>query len=345
MSTVRERLETAMAGGTPDKTPLGIYGWFLGDTNNLSDDAKVLVDAGLGLIVGGGTVGSKCEGVEWSNEQKKEGNDTFYIHKLKTPVGELRKASKNGWHYEDWIKQPADYKVWQWMVEHTEVFPSYEGYLAMEERLGQRGLPIVGAGRTPIMEINIDIAGTERFCMDIAMEVPELLDLYEAMKKLHRKRAEIMAAGPGKIISYVENLTIGMIGPKRYSDFMVSIYNDCFPLYHAAGKLAAVHYDGEVNCIRNEIAAAPMDIMESLTEPPEGDMMYEDCRRLWPNKAFLGNINVGLYYKTRDELAAAVVDKRNRAGKNGLAFEVSEDMPRNWKDSIPIVLETLEQMD
>jgi hypothetical protein len=40
---------------------------------------------------------------------------------------------------------------------------------------------------------------------------------------------------------------------------------------------------------------APFHIIDSLTEPPEGDMMYDGCRRMWPNRVLWGNINLDLY--------------------------------------------------
>ena len=33
------------------------------------------------------------------------------------------------------------------------------------------------------------------------------------------------------------------------------------------------------------------------------------------------------------------------AGKKALAFEISEDVPENWKESVPVVLQTLQELD
>ena len=57
------------------------------------------------------------------------------------------------------------------------------------------------------------------------------------------------------------------------------------------------------------------------------------------------NINVDLYSQPAEVLAQAVIDKRNRAGKKGFAFEISEDMPTNYAESIPVVLKTLREID
>ena len=96
--------------------------------------------------------------------------------------------------------------------------------------------------------------------------------------------------------------------------------------------------------ITRHIAAAPFHMIESLTEPPEGDMTYAQCRAAWPDKVFWGNINLENYYLPPDQLRQEVIAKRERAGKRAFAFELSEDLPLNWRDSIPIVLKTLEEL-
>ena len=62
-------------------------------------------------------------------------------------------------------------------------------------------------------------------------------------------------------------------------------------------------------------------------------------------KVFWANINVDLYYEDEQVLRQAVVDKRQRAGKKALAFEISEDLPTNWPQSIPVVLDTLRELE
>ena len=72
------------------------------------------------------------------------------------------------------------------------------------------------------MSINVDWAGTQQFCLDVAMEVPELFDLYEARKKLILEEFRLIAEGPGRFVKIWENLTISMLGPKRYEELLLS---------------------------------------------------------------------------------------------------------------------------
>ena len=253
-------------------------------------------------------------------------------------------ATRNGWHWEDWIKTPQDYKTFQWIVENTEIVPRYEEYEKALEQVGEWGVPVIIGSRTPAMNINVDWAGTEKFCMDVALEVPELFDLYEARKKFFIEETQIIANGPGKYVKWLENLTISMLGPQRYEEMLVSVYNECVPMLETTGKRVMVHYDGELRCIADKIATAPFHMIDSLTEPPEGDMMYDESRAAWPDKVLWGNINVGFYQQSEKELREAIVAMRERAGKKAFAFEVSEKLPPNFQEVIPIVLDTLEKL-
>ena len=38
------------------------------------------------------------------------------------------------------------------------------------------------------------------------------------------------------------------------------------------------------------------------------------------------------------------IGRTGRAGKKGIAFEISEDLPSNWQEIIPVVLETLNEI-
>jgi len=345
MSSPRERLTTALEGGTPDRTPYSIYSWMMNRESEKGKSAwQRVLDQGLALCHHCSTVRHVEHGVKSSMTEEKRGNDTFTIHQRKTPVGTLQMVRRNGWHHEDWIKTPHDYTIRQWMVENTELQTNYTAFTEADAFVGDQGVPVVCGSRTPAMSINVDWAGTERFCTDLALEVPELYALYEAQTKLFLEETRLLAAGPGRFVKWFENLTISMLGPTRYVQLLVSVYEQAVPFLEQGGKRVMVHYDGGLQVIADQIANAPFHMIESLTEAPEGDMTYRECREAWPDKVLWGNINVDLYYRPPSQLREGVIAKRERAGKRGFAFEMSEDLPRGWEDSIPVVLATLEEI-
>jgi hypothetical protein len=338
----RQYLTAVLNGETPDVTPFSIYSWMMDDPK--SARWQRAVDQGLGLSHDCRTVRFIEHGVQNVNEKMTVNGDRHSVHRKVTPIGTLQQIYINGWLREHYIKTPADYKIMQWVVEHTELLPQHEEYAKAEEFVGERGVTIINGSRTPIMSINVDWAGTEQFCLDMALEVPELHDLFAARKKTFMEETRLIAAGPGRFVRWGENLATSMYGPRRYEQFLMSVYNEAVPIMERGGKRAMVHYDGPLNALAPNIAAAPFHVVESLTEPPEGDMMYDDCRRLWPEKVFWGNFNVGLYASSEQEIREAVIAKRNRAGKKGFALEISEELPANWEAVVPIILETLREL-
>ncbi len=340
--TTRECLTEALNGGTPDWTPLSFYSWMVPDVT--ADPIRRLLDQGLGLCHHCTTVAHVEHGVENTEDERIEGCDHYRIYRKETPVGTIQRVTRNGWHHEDWLKTPEDYKVRQWVVEHTELVPVYEAFERAEEVAGDHGVAVVTGSRTPAMSINVDWAGTQQFCLDVAVELDELMALYEAEKKLFLEETRLIAEGPGRFIKWFENLTIGMLGPQRYRDLLVSVYNEAVPILEAAGKRVMVHYDGALSIIAGDIAAAPFHMVESLTEPPEGDIHYDQCRAAWPDKVLWANVNVDLYHLPEAELREALVAKRKRAGKRAFAFEISEDWPDNWQACVPIMVDTLREL-
>jgi len=350
--TTRDDLIAALNGETPERTPYSIYAWFFTHPKYDFDEWRPLFDQGLGLCLHCPTVTLEEHGVETTVEHRVEGDRRYAITRKETPVGTLQHVTFNSvsaprlieWTVEEWIKEPKDYRIRQWIVEHTEPVPQYELFERMEEQVGDFGVTVATAGRSPAMSIMVDYAGMERFALDVALGVEELFELYEAEKKLVLEWNRLIATGPGRFVKWNENLSIRMLGPRWYAELLLPVYEEAVPILEAGGKRLMVHYDGELRAIADQIATAPFHIVQSLTEPPEGDMMLDECRAAWPDKAFWSNINLDLYYLPQDELRQAIVAKRERAGKRALAFEISEDVPENWAESVPVVLRTLQEL-
>ena len=83
--------------------------------------------------------------------------------------------------------------------------------------------------------------------------------------------------------------------------------------------------------------------LESLTEPPEGDLTLAQARAAFPDKVFWANINVGLYALSPTKLRRWVRERVQAAAPDGcgLVFEISENLPANWREAIPVVLQAL----
>ena len=74
-------------------------------------------------------------------------------------------------------------------------------------------------------------------------------------------------------------------------------------------------------------------------------MAYDKARETFPGKVFWANINVSYYDLPKDILKKKIYDLRNSASPDGhnLIFEISEELPVNWRESISVVLKALKE--
>ncbi len=337
--TSHDNLIAALDGRRPDRIPYTVNQEFVTD-----DPAwAALFDAGLSPIPYVHTVREAMTGVERVIEpvtwQGRPGRRVT----LRTSQGEISQIEIDGWVQEYFLKTPADYRVMAHIVRHTRLTPDPTGFAASEASVGDRGLTLVGIGRSPMQTILVDYAGLEHFSYHLADGFPELPVLAEALEAQLLERCRLTAAGPGRHISLLENFTAESWGAARFRQYHLPIYATILPIFTAAGKSVFPHCDGQIDGVAEWLANTDFAGIESVTEPPEGDMTLSQARAAFPDKTLWANINVGVYALPPEELRQWVRARVRAAASDGrrLAFEISEDLPVNWRETIPLVLETL----
>ena len=371
MTTARENLIAALEGEIPEVIPFS----FLGDFLTTDPAWDRLMDQGLCPVLWTAStrqvmpadIERVLEPVRWKGYAGERLS-------LRTPVGTISQVSiygekpeylidtpsqplwawsssmwpwnlmrDEGWVQEYFLKTPADYRVMEYVIRHTIIEPAPEIFLKAELNVGDRGVSIILASRSPMQSILVDFAGLERFTYHLADGFPELFALADALMDQLLHTCELIAMGPGRYVELLENLTAESWGPKRFAQYHLPVYQRVFSILHAGGKKILAHFDGKLACLSSLISKTDLDGIESLTQPPEGDMSYAEARAAWPGKFFWGNIPVSLYNLPPDELKRMVGEMAQQAAPDGrlLAFEISEDLPYNWRESIPVVLDTL----
>lgn len=343
--TIQERLEAFWTGERPDQIPFTIYEW---EWMGVKDDPAwvAMYRQGLGVTHHLMSYRTENKNVQIFDETTKQQGDTIRRQTFKTPVGEIWQTWVNGWHRDYLIKAAQDYRVMTYITRNTVLMPDYETFRAQEQAIQPYGIALLHLERTPLQTILVDYVGLEAFAFHLTDFEEEVRELYAALLEVFRRKVEIVAAGPGRYVANLENFTAESLGPQRYGEFLLPVYEECFPVLHAAGKIVGCHYDGRTECCRELIARAPMDLIESLTEPPEGDQTPTALRKSWPDKLFWSNIRVSDYKLPPEQFRRKIRELVQAYAPDGkrLAFEVSEHRPENWRESMPVVLETLREM-
>lgn len=339
--TQRENLMLALDGKSPEHIPYTINQEFVTD-----DPAwEALFATGLCPIPYVHTVREEMVGVERLVEPVTWQGQAGRRVTLRTSQGDISQIEVNGWVQEYYLKTSSDYRVMEHIVSNTRLILDPAGFEAAEQMVASRGLTLVGIGRSPMQTILVDYAGLENFSYHLADGFPELFALAEALEDQLLERARRSAAGPGRYISLLENFTAESWGAARFRQYHLPVYAKLLPIFLAAGKRVFPHCDGQLACVAPLLAETGFAGLESLTEPPEGDLTMAQARAAFPNKVFWANINVGLYAMPPDALRRWVRERVQAAAPDGcrLVFEISEDLPPNWREAIPVVLEALQE--
>ena len=343
--SIRARLQQALDGEVVQRPVYLAYDWFV---QNRPIDWERLFSLGLGQIAHADLVSVERPNVEIVETTREVDGRVRRDVRWITDRGELHESYLGEWQPEFLVKTPDDYRIIQRALEGTRYTPISEPFYESERRIGDSGITIGQLGwapirRTPILQVQIDFAGPERAAVDLADEVPQLMELLELMTELTLEKLRQAVKGPARYIKLWENLAIEMIGVRQYRKRLVPMYGEILRILAEADKRLLVHYDGKLRVIADEIAALDIDGIDSFTPPPEGDMSVAEARACWPDKFLWMHPPLGWYREDRAVLTRRVKGMVRDAGPRRFCLMISEDVPPDWEESVPAVLEALER--
>lgn len=344
MTDIRERLEAFWAGERPTRIPYTTY------ENKIPSDwsdpvLQQMFADGLGVMRFVRNWDMVYHNIDVADDTKTINGQTHRRQVWRTPVGDLEAFWVDNWQEKHVLETATDYRTMTYIVEHTEYIPAYEAFNAAAASAPAHVIVVPRMGRTPLQTILVDYAGLGNFALHLYEHEAELRALYDALRVKYRELAAIVAAGPSRYISVLENFTAETLGPRRYAEFLLPVYEETFHLFRDAGKVVGYHYDGKLASVKDLVARAPLDLIESFTPPPEGDMTMAEARAAWPDKLLWAHINLSCYELAPDELRAEIWRRVEAGAPDGrrLAFEVSEDRPPRWRESMPVILAALNE--
>lgn len=297
--TRREKILRASHGERVDKLPF-FHNWRHCQIGWVERECR---NRGMGLSWARPSYIVEIHDVDVTEQQVIEKGKKVYRRTYSTPVGsiyldEMRDLGTGEWHgMRSWkdvtpwqtqrlIKQPEDYQVLKYIVEHTEYKPYYFPIEQAKEWLEDDGCVIDIQPHQPMQMLMIDWIGSEqgRFFIHHA-KYPDLIeDLYRAIAKSREPMYEIGAKSPADIIWCGDNIDGVLVNPKLFEKYFMPEYEKMAKICHEHGKLLAVHMDGRVDVLKDLIARTPIDIIEALHPPPMGDLPIGEALSLWKDK-------------------------------------------------------------
>ena len=207
--------------------------------------------------------------------KNEDGSNTEIIE---TPVGTVTQTSKSGYSYDHWVKKIEDLKVIQYLVENTEFKFNEGGYKLAEEIMNpDYGLSTAYYFRSPYMKCVINYIGFEKTIIFLRKNPREMESFMNALEEWDRKQYEkVICPSPLKWVNFGENIDGNLSPPPYFKKYLMEYYYSRVKMLKNSGKFSFIHIDGSFKSLLPLLAELPMDGIEALTPPPQGDVEIED---------------------------------------------------------------------
>jgi hypothetical protein len=301
----RERILAILDGRPPDRVPFipRLLLWYnaRNATNTMPDQYQGLSLRELEHKLGLGTPARDGKVFD----QRTEGVDVVVrteagtrIVEYHTPIGMLRtvthysqdlNALAMGGREEEWLlKGPEDYRVWEWIWEHTYWDPAYDAYEAYDADIGEDGLPMVGVGDAPFHDFLLRGAGYSNGYFHLADHPHEVEHMLEVMTEVQRERLwPVVAKSPARLVLHGVHHSSAFTPPPIYDKYILPYYQEFTSLMHENGKAVAMHADNDTSLILGHLEHAGYDMLECFVTAPMVPLTLAQARKALGNRVVL----------------------------------------------------------
>lgn len=222
-------------------------------------------------------------------ETEKDGLRTM---EFSTPLGNLKSVQKYlpssfSWGYtEHFVKNLDDYRIMQYIHEHTVYQKDTRAYDEMKALWGGNGIatampPISSA---PLQKLLARWAGIENTIYMIADDEDEFEKITHAIEKSEDAAFEILCDSSAEYIEFAENLSSDVTGVTFFEKYNKPYYIKRTNQLHQAGKYCGIHIDGVLNGCLPLLTECGFDVAEAVTPAPVGDLEIEQLRQIAGDK-------------------------------------------------------------
>jgi hypothetical protein len=215
-----------------------------------------------------------------------------------TPVGSVRTVRQSAGEghsqglpattVEYLLKEPKDFKVWEWIAERARYEPRYEEYLSYDAQVGETGLPVVEVGRVPFNDFLFNLAGYEQayyLLNDYPKEVEHLLCV---MVEAQRSNLwPVIFNSPAELVVHGVHLSSQLTPPPLFRKYILPFYQEMIPLMHDQRKCVAMHADNDTSLILELIESSGWDMVECFVTAPMVPVTLKQAREAWGNRVII----------------------------------------------------------
>ena len=180
------------------------------------------------------------------------------------------------------IHSVDDYKVLEYIAEHTFYDRCYDEYLKYEAAVGDEGYPMVSCGDVPFHYFLLHLAGYNQAYFEMVDHAEAFEHLMAVMEQVERERLwPVVADSPARLILHGVHFDSQMTPPHMFRKYMTPYYRDFSALLHSRGKSLTWHADDDSKDILAEVKDAGFDMSECFCTAPMVEVTLEEARAAW----------------------------------------------------------------
>lgn len=347
--TMRERILAVIHGRDHDRVPFAQY-----DGIVPKEELFALLGRGnIGFIRWSAVHALDTPNCSFTSEEYQVGDRRAVRTTLHTPAGSLTEervfepgygSSSVRKHY---VVEPRDYEVLLAYLRDVVVRENLDQFCNDREALGEDGIPMPALTRTPYQQLWIQWVSLEDLAFHLA-DCPDLVEECMAeMKRICLQTYEVARRAalrePLHLVNIPDNITAPTIGPARFREHCVPLYNRLADMLDGLDVRVFVHMDGDLRPLWDDIAASRIGGIDSFSPPPDNDTSPADAIRLWPDMRLWLNFPSSVHIRGAETVYAVAMDILEQAGRSGrLQIQISENVPAGtWRTSYPAIVRAI----
>lgn len=232
-------------------------------------------------------------------EDKSEETSAEIIRTIRTPMGTLQTKSKKSleastnFMYEPLIKTKDDYKIFQYIIEHTKISDNYKELEKAEKILGEDGIISLGAPATPLMDLIMIYMHVENTLIQMLEHEMQFDELCAVIHEYYKKVYKFVADAPTAImVRPFEDTSMSLYSPATFMKHCFNQLKDYARIVHKGGKLFVPHMCGLLKQVLDLLPGTEIDGIEAVTPPPTGNTPVALAReKLGPNIILIGGLD------------------------------------------------------
>ena len=182
---------------------------------------------------------------------------------------------------EHLIKDEADYRIVESILERAEFVPGYAKLADAEAQVGENGYVVPLVHRIPFQQALLEYLGEVALFYalhDDAARVQRLLRL------LDQQMVEILhhlADLPATYLEFPDNLHGGMTNPRLFARYCLPDYQRYTGILHGQGRKVGSHTDGDVKPLLALLKESGLDVCESISPFPLTPCTFDEVWASW----------------------------------------------------------------